>query len=135
MLLAGLIALLVALVVMSQAPTDGSYLLNVAPALTLVGAGTGVGIPAAIMLAMSGAEPSDAGLASGLNNTAQQAGAAVGTAVLATLAASQTAHRMSEGAVDVAALRDGYSVAFVAASAFVLAALVLAATLLRPVRL
>ena len=133
MLLAGLTALLVALIVMSQAPTDGSYLLNVAPALTLVGAGTGVGIPAAIMLAMSGAEPTDAGLASGLNNTAQQAGAAVGTAVLATLAASQTAAPDVRGCVDVAALRDGYSVAFVAASAFVLAALVLAATLLRPV--
>jgi EmrB/QacA subfamily drug resistance transporter len=134
MLLGGLTALMVALVVMSQAPTNGSYLLNVAPALVLVGAGTGVGIPAAIMLAMSGAEPSDAGLASGLNNTAQQAGAAVGTAVLATLAASQTAARVSEGAANVSALRDGYSAAFVAASAFVLTALVLAATLLRPGR-
>lgn len=134
MLLAGLTALMVALVLMSQAPTNGSYLLNVAPALALVGAGTGVGIPAAIMLAMSGADPTDAGLASGLNNTAQQAGAAIGTAVLATLAASQTAARVSDGAAEVMALRDGYSAAFVAASAFVLAALVLAATLLRPVR-
>ena len=131
MLLAGLATLLVALVLISQAPVDGSYLLNVAPAAALVGAGTGVGIPAAIMLAMSGAEPGDAGLASGLNNTAQQAGAAVGTAVLATLAASQTAAKLAEGAWEGSALRDGYSAAFLAAAGFVIAALVLGATLLR----
>jgi EmrB/QacA subfamily drug resistance transporter len=134
MLIAGLGAFLVALLVISQAPTNGSYLLNVAPVLALMGVGTGVGIPSAIMLAMSGAEPSDAGLASGLNNTAQQAGAAVGTAVLATLAASHTAGRVSEGAATVVALRDGYSAAFVAAAAFVLAALVLGVTVLRSAR-
>ncbi|MEV8377935.1 MFS transporter [Kribbella sp. NPDC056861] len=129
-LLAGLAALLAALLLMSQAPVHGSYLTNVVTPLLLVGAGTGVAIPAAIMLAMSGAEPTDAGLTSGLNNTAQQAGAAVGTAVLATLAASRTAVQVSAGADPVAALRDGYSVAFVAASAFVLAALVVGTALL-----
>jgi EmrB/QacA subfamily drug resistance transporter len=131
MLLAGLAALMLALLWMTQAPVDGSYVVNVAPALALVGAGTGVGIPSVIMLAMSGAEPGDAGLASGLNNTAQQAGAAVGTAVLAALAASTSTTRLREGANAVLALRDGYSAAFVAAAGFVLAALVFAATLLR----
>ncbi|MFI5713823.1 MFS transporter [Kribbella sp. NPDC051620] len=130
LLLAGLAALLAALLLMSQAPVNGSYLTNAVVPLLLVGAGTGVGIPAAIMLAMSGAAPGDAGLASGLNNTAQQAGAAVGTAVLATLAASRTAVRVSEGDSPVSALRDGYSIAFVAASAFVVAALLVGTTLL-----
>ncbi|TDU82210.1 EmrB/QacA subfamily drug resistance transporter [Kribbella voronezhensis] len=130
-LLAGLAAFLGAQLILSQAPVGGSYLLNVAPALLLVGLGTGVGIPAAIMLAMSGADAADAGLASGLNNTAQQAGAAVGTAVLATLAASRSAVRVNEGAVQAAALRDGYSIAFLAAAGFVLLALLLAATLLK----
>jgi EmrB/QacA subfamily drug resistance transporter len=134
MLLTGLAAFLVALLVISRAPVDGSYLLNVAPVLALMGAGIGVAIPSAIMLAMSGAEPGDAGLASGLNNTAQQAGAAVGTAVLATLAASHSAVRVNDGATAVTALRDGYSVAFVAAAAFVLAGLLLAATLLKSQR-
>jgi EmrB/QacA subfamily drug resistance transporter len=129
-LLAGLATFLGAELILSQAPVGGSYLLNVVPALLLVGAGTGLGIPAAIMLAMSGADPSDAGLASGLNNTAQQAGAAVGTAVLATLAASQSAVRISAGAGQVAALRDGYSVAFLAAAGFLVVALLLSATLL-----
>ena len=126
MLRVGLAAFLVALLWISQAPVDGSYVVNVAPVLALMGAGIGLAIPAAIMLAMSGADASDAGLASGLNNTAQQAGAAVGTAVLATLAASTTTNRLAEGASDVRALRDGYSVAWITAAAFVLAALVLA---------
>jgi hypothetical protein len=99
--------------------------------LALMGTGMGVAIPSMIMLAMSGAEAGDAGPASGLNNTAQQGGAAVGTAVLATLAASLTAVRVGEGATMVSALRDGYSVAFLAAAGFVVAALLLAATPLR----
>lgn len=130
LMLAGLVALAAALLVMTQAPVDGSYF-DVVAALLLVGGGTGAAIPAVIMLAMSGAEPSDAGLASGLNNTAQQAGAAIGTAVLATLAASTTAGQLSEGANPVSALRDGYSAAFATASAFALAALILGATLLK----
>ncbi len=131
MLMAGLTAFLLALLWLSQAPVDGSYVVNVAPVLTVMGIGVGVGIQSAILLAMSGAEPGDAGLASGLNNTAQQAGAAVGTAVLATLAASTTAGRLSEGAESVLALRDGYSAAFIAAAGFVVVGLVLTATLLR----
>ncbi len=126
MLKVGLAAFLLALLWISQAPVDGSYVVNVAPVLAMMGAGIGLAIPAAIMLAMSGADASDAGLASGLNNTAQQAGAAVGTAVLATLAASTTTNRLAEGASDVLALRDGYSVAWITAAGFVLAALVLA---------
>jgi EmrB/QacA subfamily drug resistance transporter len=126
MLKAGLAAFLVALLWISQAPVDGSYVVNVAPVLAVMGAGIGLAIPAAIMLAMSGADAKDAGLASGLNNTAQQAGAAVGTAVLATLAASTTTNRLAGGASDALALRDGYSVAWITAAAFVLAALLLA---------
>jgi EmrB/QacA subfamily drug resistance transporter len=133
-MLAGLAAFLVALLMLSQAQVDGTYLVNVAPVLVLMGTGTGVAIPSMIMLAMSEAEAGDAGLASGLNNTAQQAGAAVGTAVLATLAASLSAVRVDEGVGMVSALRDGYSLAFLAAAGFVVAALLLAATLLRPAR-
>ncbi|TCC62240.1 DHA2 family efflux MFS transporter permease subunit [Kribbella pittospori] len=134
MLIAGLAAFLAALLWISQAPVDGSYVVNVAPVLAVMGAGIGLAIPAAIMLAMSSADAGDAGLASGLNNTAQQAGAAVGTAVLATLAASTTTSRLADGASDVLALRDGYGVAWLAAAAFVLGALVLSTTLLRTPR-
>jgi len=129
MLIAGLVVFLLALLWISQAPVDGSYVVNVGPVLAVMGAGIGVAIPASIMLAMSGADASDAGLASGLNNTAQQAGAAIGTAVLATLAASTTAHRATEGTLQ--ALRDGYGAAWLAAAGFVFAAAVLSISLLR----
>ncbi|TCC22195.1 MFS transporter [Kribbella speibonae] len=131
MLIAGLVVFLLALLWISRAPVDGSYVVNVGPVLAVMGAGIGVAIPAAIMLAMSGA---DAGLASGLNNTAQQAGAAVGTAVLATLAASTTTSRLTQGAGDLLALRDGYGAAWLAAAGFVLAALLLSVSLLRTER-
>ncbi|HEY3558599.1 MAG TPA: DHA2 family efflux MFS transporter permease subunit [Kribbella sp.] len=131
MLIAGLTVFLLALLWISRAPVDGSYVVDVGPVLAVMGAGIGVAIPASIMLAMSGADAGDAGLASGLNNTAQQAGAAIGTAVLATLAASVTAHRAADGAGDLLALRDGYGAAWLAAAGFVLAAVVLAVSLLR----
>jgi len=133
-LLAGLTAFALALLLISRAPVDGHYLVDVAPVLALMGTGTGVAIPAAIMLAMSGAEPGDAGLASGLNNTAQQAGAAIGTATLATLAATRTAVGVDAGVPLVTALHDGYSAAFLAAAGFIVAALLLTLTLLRTPR-
>ncbi|WP_427890497.1 MFS transporter [Kribbella sp. GL6] len=129
MLIAGLVVFMLSLLWISRAPVDGTYLVNVGPVLAVMGAGIGVAIPASIMLAMSAADPADAGLASGLNNTAQQTGAAIGTAVLATLAASTTAHRAAEG--ELLALRDGYGAAWLAAAGFVLAAVVLSITLLR----
>ena len=54
--------------------------------MILLGLGAGLSFPALMMLAMSGATPSDAGLASGLINTTAQVGGAIGLAVLATLA-------------------------------------------------
>lgn len=138
-LVVGLALFATALLLISRTPVDGQYLVDVAPALVLVGTGMGVAIPAAIMLAMSGAEPGDAGLASGINNTAQQTGAAIGTAVLATLAASTTQASANAatnatadaGAIAIQALRDGYHAAFLAAAAFLLLALAVAALLLR----
>ncbi len=131
MLLVGLALFALALLWLSQAPVDGSYVVNVAPVLAVMGAGVGLAIPAAIMLAMAAAAPSDAGLASGLNNTAQQAGAAVGTAVLASLAAATTSQRLTEGAGELLALRDGYGVAWIAAAGFVALALLLTGALIR----
>ncbi|MEV4410756.1 MFS transporter [Catellatospora sp. NPDC049609] len=130
-LLAGLAVLAVGLLLLGRAPVGGSYPVDVLPVLVLMGLGMGLAIPAVIMLAMSGARPADAGLASGLNNTAQQAGAAVGLAVLATVAASHTATLLDGGADPVRALRDGYSLAFVVSAGFVLAGLAVA-LLIRP---
>ncbi|WP_203673824.1 MFS transporter [Streptomyces sp. SID13666] len=85
-LLTGLAALAIGLVLLSRAPVDGNYWQHVMPTLVIQGFGMGLAVPAVIMRAMSGAAPEDTGLASGLNSTAQQSGAAVGLAVLATVA-------------------------------------------------
>ncbi|MER6129327.1 MFS transporter [Streptomyces sp. NPDC001795] len=121
-LLTGLLFLGVGLVWLSRAPVDGKYWIDIAPTLVIQGLGMGLTVPSVIMRAMSGAQPEDAGLASGLNNTAQQAGAAVGLAVLATVATSHSNSLLGQGRPEVQALRDGYSLAFLCAAAFVFVA-------------
>lgn len=75
-----------------------------------------------------------AGLASGLFNTTQQIGAALGVAVLSTLAAAQTRSQHSAGASTAAALAAGYHLAFAVGAGLAGAALVVAAAVLRPSR-
>ena len=66
--------------------------------MLLIGVGVGTSFPALMTLAMSGATPEDAGLASGLVNTSMQVGGAIGLAVLATLATERTEQRCSTAA-------------------------------------
>jgi len=122
-LVAGLVAVAAGLALLGRAPVQGSYAVDVMPLLALLGAGMGLAIPAAIMLAMSDTDPADAGLASGLNNTAQQVGAAIGIATLATLAAARTGASAAGATPTAAALRDGYSLGFLAAAGLVLVAI------------
>jgi hypothetical protein len=93
--------------------------------------GFGLAIPALTTLGMSGASAADAGLASGLFNTTQQVGAAVGVAVLATLAAGRTAQLRARGTGSAAALAGGYHLAFAVGACLIVAALVLALVALR----
>ena len=117
---AGLVLVAAGLALLGRAPLVAGYLVDVAPALALVGVGMGLAIPTVIMLAMSGADPDQAGLASGLNNTAQQLGGAIGTATLATLAAARAAGSLARGAPAAAAVRDGYSLGMLAAAGLLL---------------
>ena len=93
------------LLLFARTPVEASYVVDVLPAMVMTGLGAGLGFPALMMLAMSGATPSDSGLASGLVNTSAQVGGAVGLAVLATLATERTDGRLAAFAVAVAALR------------------------------
>jgi MFS family permease len=106
----GLIAL--ALVYFTRVPVDGNYVTDILPVMVLLGAGAGTCFPALMTLAMSGATPADAGLASGLVNTSAQAGGALGLAILATLSSSRTDHLVAQGTSQAAALTGGYHVAF-----------------------
>ena len=100
--------------------------------MLLMGAGGGLCFPALMTLAMSGASPQDAGLASGLVNATGQVGGALGLAVLATVSASRTSALAAQGRPAAAALTDGYHLAFWIAFGLVVAAIAVAATVLRP---
>jgi EmrB/QacA subfamily drug resistance transporter len=118
----GLIAL--ALVYFTRVPVDGNYVTDILPVMVLLGAGAGTCFPALMTLAMSGATPADAGLASGLVNTSAQAGGALGLAILATLSSSRSDHLVAQGASQAAALTGGYHVAFWIAAALIVACIV-----------
>jgi MFS family permease len=115
----------------TQVPTDADYVTDLLPTMLLIGAGVGTAFPALMTLAMSGATQSDAGLASGLVNTTVQVGGALGLAILATLATTRTETLLGHGDHPAAALTGGYRLAFVVAAALVLAAIVVAVTVLQ----
>ena len=82
----------------SRAPIDGSFTLDVLPAMVLLGLGAGVAFNPMLLAAMSDVEPSRSGLASGLVNTAFMMGGALGLAALASLAAARSAGLAAAGA-------------------------------------
>ncbi len=127
MLFPGLILIASGLLLFSRAPVHGDYLTNVLPVMLLFGFGIGSSFPSLMTLAMSGATPEDAGLASGLVNTSAQVGGALGLAVLATLSATRTGHLLAGGSSDAAALVGGYHLAFVIGAALMALAFVVVA--------
>jgi EmrB/QacA subfamily drug resistance transporter len=133
-LLPGLVALVAGLVLLTGAPVGGDYVTDLLPALVLLGVGAGIAFPALVTLAMSGATPADSGLASGLVNTTQQVGGALGLAVLATLSTSRSNHLLADGESADSALTGGYHLAFAIGAGLVVAAIVVAALVLRSER-
>jgi EmrB/QacA subfamily drug resistance transporter len=134
MLLVGLALITGGLAMLTQVPVHASYPAQLLPALLIFGAGGGLCLPALASLGMSGATQGDAGLASGLFNTTQQIGAALGVAVLSTLAAAHTRSLHAAGASSSAALADGYRLAFATGAGLAGAAIVVAAAVLWPSR-
>jgi EmrB/QacA subfamily drug resistance transporter len=130
-LVGGLVCAGAGLVLFAQAPVDGSYVTDIAPVMLLLGAGAGLAFPALMTLAMSGATPADAGLASGLINTTVQVGGAIGLAVLATLATERTEGLRADGESVSSALNAGYHLAYLIGAAAVAVAIVVALTVLR----
>jgi EmrB/QacA subfamily drug resistance transporter len=122
----GLVCMIGALLLFAQAPVDGEYLQHVFPVMVLLGIGGGISFPALMNLAMAGATPQDAGLASGLVGTAAQVGGAVGLAVLATISAKHSAERLAAGDSLEQALTSGYHESFLIAAGLVAAATVVA---------
>jgi EmrB/QacA subfamily drug resistance transporter len=110
------------MIVLTQLPVHGSYVSDLLSGLLPMSIGMGLTFVPITLLGTGGVKDEDAGLASGLFNTAQQVGGSLGLAILASLAASQTSSVLhgSSGAitpaVHTAALVSGYHVAFAAAA-------------------
>src|SRR5215471_18228249 len=114
-----------------RVPVSGGYPAYLLPTMLLVG-GFGLAFPAMITLAMSAASASDAGVTSGLVNTTQQVGAALGVAVLSTLAAARTGSLAAGGTAAPEALTQGYRLAFGVGTGLAIAALLVAVVAVPP---
>jgi EmrB/QacA subfamily drug resistance transporter len=132
-LAAGLVLIGLGLGLLVRIPVDAGYLTHLLLPMLLFGVGAGLAIPTLMTVAMSDATASDSGLASGLVNTTQQGGGALGLAVLATFAASRTGDLARDGASEPVALLGGYHLAFGIGAALLVVATALTLTLLRPV--
>jgi EmrB/QacA subfamily drug resistance transporter len=130
-LVPAMVAIVAGLLLLARTPVDGSYVIDLLPAMILIGLGAGLGFPSLMTLAMSGATPSDSGLASGLVNTSVQVGGAIGLAVLATLATERTAGQLADGESAAAALNSGYHLAYLVGAGLVLVAIAVAVSVLR----
>ena len=131
-LIPGLVLIMCSLALFTRAPVDGTWVEHVLPVMLLLGFGAGMAFPALMSLAMSGVERHEAGLASGLVNTTAQVGAALGLAVLATLSSERSDALIADGEETAQALTSGYQLAFWIGAALVLAAIVVAVTVLKP---
>jgi MFS family permease len=99
----------------AQMPADGHYFWNVLPALLVSGLGLGLSFVPVTIAGLTGIQPGDAGVASGLINTSRQIGGSIGLAAVTTIAATATSHYAESHAVTAVsgtALAHGFQVAF-----------------------
>jgi len=133
-LIPGVCLVVVALLLFARTPVQGDYLTDLLPPFLLIGIGVGTSFPAIMTLAMSGATPEDAGLASGLVNTSMQVGGSIGLAVLATLSTERTNSLIADGEAQLQALNSGYHVAYLIGAGLAAIAVAIAVFVLRDPR-
>ncbi|HEY2435563.1 MAG TPA: MFS transporter [Solirubrobacteraceae bacterium] len=133
-LLPSVAALALGLVWLTRIPVHASYAVDLLPSMLLLGVGAGLAFPSLMTLAMSGATPSEAGLASGLVNTSLQVGGALGLALLASLSTTRTSHLLASGSSQASALTGGYHLAWVVSAGIAAAALIVAVVVLKGVQ-
>jgi MFS family permease len=121
----------IGLLLFARTPVDGDYVRDLLPVMVVLGLGAGLSFASVMTLAMSGATPQDAGLASGLVNTSVQVGGAIGLAVLATLAAERSDTLKAAGETTAAALNGGYHLAYLVGAGLLGVALLVALLVVR----
>jgi EmrB/QacA subfamily drug resistance transporter len=130
-LIPGFSLVTIALLLFARTPVDGNYVTDLLPPFLLIAVGIGTSFPGIMTLAMSGATPEDAGLASGLVNTSMQVGGAVGLAVLATLSTERTENLEAAGHSAASALTSGYHLAYLVGAGLAFASVLIAIFVLR----
>jgi EmrB/QacA subfamily drug resistance transporter len=115
-LVVGMTALSAGLLYFTQVSVGGSYLGDLLPGFLLISVGLGFSFVPISIAALAGVQPSEAGLASGLFNTSQQVGGALGIAALTAVATTTTDDRVASGHALPVALTDGFQTAFIAAA-------------------
>jgi EmrB/QacA subfamily drug resistance transporter len=130
-LVAGMTTLTAGLVYFTQVSVGGSYVTDLLPGFLLIGFGIGFSFVPISIAALAGVESAEAGLASGLINTSQQIGGALGIAALSTIATSRTADAVASGTAPQSALVDGFTAAFVVGAIIAGAGIAAALTLIR----
>src|SRR3954462_3173896 len=113
-LVVGTAFLIVGLAYFTQVSVGGSYAGDLLPGFLIIAVGKGFSFVPISMAALAGVKPSEAGLASGLINTSQQVGGALGIAALSAIATSTTTDKFASGAAKATALTDGFQAAFTA---------------------
>jgi EmrB/QacA subfamily drug resistance transporter len=132
-MVAGMLFMAAGLLLYARVPVDGSFVTDVLPGSVLLGIGAGMGFNPLLLAAMGDVEPTEAGLASGVVNTAFMMGGALGLAVLASLSASRSAHLLATGDDRLTALTSGYNAAFLVGALFAIAGAVVGGLLIRAV--
>jgi EmrB/QacA subfamily drug resistance transporter len=131
-LVSGMLLVAAGLALFARAPVHGSFVVDVLPSMIILGIGVGMAMNPVLLAAMSDVPQEEAGLASGVVNTAFMMGGALGLAVLASLAAARTDSLLASGETELAALTGGYHLAFVVGAIFAGLAAAIGAALLRP---
>jgi EmrB/QacA subfamily drug resistance transporter len=130
-LVVGSVSLTAGLAYFTQVSVGGSYLGDLLPGFLLTGVGIGFSFVPISIAALAGIRPAEAGLASGLFNTSQQIGGALGIAALSTIASSQTDSSAAAGTALPFALVDGFTAALTAGVIVAALGIVAALTLIR----
>jgi EmrB/QacA subfamily drug resistance transporter len=130
-LVTGMATLAGGLAYFTQVSVGGSYFGDLLPGFLLIAIGLGFSFVPVSIAALAGVQASDAGLASGLINTSQQIGGALGVAVLSTIATTQTTNAVEAGTALPLALTDGFQAAFLVGVGIAFAGVLAAVLLIR----
>lgn len=120
------------LVLLATAPTDGAFAVHVLPSMLMLGLGAGVAFNPVLMATTGDVKPHEAGLASGVLNTAFMMGGALGLAALVAVSDARSSAMLGDGVDQVTALNGGLHAAFVIGAVAAFAAAATGGLLLRP---